>query len=120
MPTLGSIQVLEEATGEGRQELRPPVCQKRSGRPDFDVYRSRFEPLSPRLGPLVVESLPLGYKDVLWGFEELWMSGAGSAEELEVLQRHAQGCVEPARGFEDPKLPLSVPTTAILERGEPL
>jgi hypothetical protein len=29
------------------------------------VYRSRFEPLSPRLGPLwVVESLLLGYKDV--------------------------------------------------------
>jgi hypothetical protein len=26
-----------------------------------------------------------------------------------ILQRPGQGCVEPARGFEDPKLPLSVP-----------
>jgi len=64
MPTLGSIHVLDDATGEGYQELRPPVCQKRSGRPDLGVYRSRFELLSARLGPLVVESLPLGYKDV--------------------------------------------------------
>jgi hypothetical protein len=40
------------------------VCYQRSGRPDLDVYRNLFEPLSPRLGPLVVESLPLGYKDV--------------------------------------------------------
>jgi hypothetical protein len=39
------------AAREGGQELRPPVCQKRSGCPDLDVYRSQFEPLSPRLGP---------------------------------------------------------------------
>jgi len=34
------------------------------------------------------------------------MSGAGSAEEPGVLQRHVQGCVEPSGGLEDPKLPL--------------
>jgi hypothetical protein len=37
MPTLGYIHVLEDATGEGGQELTPPVCQKRSSRPDLDV-----------------------------------------------------------------------------------
>ena len=38
------------------------------------------------------------------------MFGTGSAEELGIPQRHAQGCVESARGLEDPNLPLSVPT----------
>jgi hypothetical protein len=53
-----------EEAGEGYQELRPPVCQKRCGRPDLDVYRSPFEPLGYLLGPCAVESLPLGYNDV--------------------------------------------------------
>src|SRR5215208_4236118 len=52
MPTLGSIHVLEDATGEGYQELRP-----RSDRGSLlvqtSVCRRRwFEPLSARLGPL--------------------------------------------------------------------
>jgi hypothetical protein len=38
--------------GEGCQELTPPVYQKKPGRPDLDVYRNLFEPLSSRLGPL--------------------------------------------------------------------
>jgi hypothetical protein len=38
------------------------------------------------------------------------MSGTGSAEEPENLQRHGQGCVERSRGLEDPKLPLWAPT----------
>jgi hypothetical protein len=38
------------------------------------------------------------------------MSGAGSAEELGDLQRHAQGCVQGLRGLEDPNLSLSVPS----------
>jgi membrane protein len=38
------------------------------------------------------------------------MSGAGSAEEPGILQRHGQGCVERLRGLEDPNLPLSAPT----------
>ena len=33
----------------------------------------------------------------------------GSAEEPGLLKRPGQGCVEPARGIEDPKLPLSAP-----------
>jgi hypothetical protein len=57
-----------------------------------------------------VESLPLGYKDVLGAFEDLWRSGAGSAEEPALLQRRGQGCVEPSGGLEDPKLPLAAPT----------
>ena len=36
---LGSIHVLEDTTGEGYQELTPPVCQKRSSRPDLDVCK---------------------------------------------------------------------------------
>jgi hypothetical protein len=39
------------------------------------------------------------------------MSGAGSAEEPGILQRHAQGCVEPSAGLEDPNLPLSAPSS---------
>ena len=35
------------------------------------------------------------------------MSGPGSAEELGILQRHGQGCVELSRGLEYPNLPLS-------------
>ena len=42
----------KKPAGEGCQELRPPVCQKTSSRSELDVYRSRFEQLSPRLGPL--------------------------------------------------------------------
>jgi hypothetical protein len=38
--------------GGGRQEFTAPGDNKRFGRPDLDVYRSRFEPLSPGLGPL--------------------------------------------------------------------
>jgi hypothetical protein len=38
------------------------------------------------------------------------MSGAGSAEEPGIVQRHDQGCVERLRGLEDPKLALSAPT----------
>ena len=39
------------------------------------------------------------------------MSGAGSAEEPGILQRHTQGCVEPLRGLENPNLPLSAPSS---------
>jgi hypothetical protein len=42
------------------------------------------------------------------------MSGAGSAEELSILQRHGQGCVELSGGLEDPNLPLSAPSRAQL------
>jgi hypothetical protein len=38
------------------------------------------------------------------------MSGAGSAEEPGILQRHGQECVEAQRGPEDPNLSLSNPT----------
>jgi hypothetical protein len=38
------------------------------------------------------------------------MSGAGSAEEQGILQRHGQGCVERSGGLEDPNVLLSAPT----------
>ena len=65
------------------------------GRLDLDVYRRRFEPLSPRLGPWAVDGSFVSYNGIQGGFEELWRSGAGSAEEPGILQRHNQGCVEP-------------------------
>jgi hypothetical protein len=37
--------------------------------------------------------------------------GRGSAEELGIVQRHAQGCVERLRGLVDSKLPLSALTS---------
>ena len=57
-----------------------------------------------------VEGSFVSYKGIQGGFEELWKSGAGSADELGILQRHGQGCVDPSRGPEDPTLPLSVPS----------
>jgi hypothetical protein len=57
-----------------------------------------------------VEGLLLGYKGIQGAFEELWKSGAGSAEESVILQGHGQGGVEASRGLEDPILPLSAPT----------
>ena len=47
------------------------------------------------------------------------MSGEGSAEELGILQRHGQGCVERLRGLEDPILPLSAPTGVQLTATSP-
>jgi hypothetical protein len=38
------------------------------------------------------------------------MSGTGSAEEPEVLQRPGHACVDPSRGLADPKFRLSTPT----------
>ena len=48
------------------------------------------------------------------------MSGAGSAEEPGLLQRHAQGCVECSRGLEDANLPLSAPTGVQLAPTSPM
>jgi hypothetical protein len=44
--------------------------------------------------PWVVEGLFVGYKGIQGAFEQLWRSGAGSAEESGILQRQGQGCVE--------------------------
>jgi hypothetical protein len=57
------------------------------------VYRGRFEPFSYLLGPWAVDGSFVSYKDIEGGFEELWMSGAGSTEEPGIVQRHAQGGV---------------------------
>jgi len=101
---------LRTRPGEGCQELRPPVCQKRFGRPDLDAYRSRFEPLSYLLGPWAVKCSFVSFKGIEGGFEELWRAWLRMAEESVILRRHDQGCVEVKRGLEDPKLPLSAPT----------
>jgi hypothetical protein len=74
------------------------------------VYRSRFKLLSYLLGPWAVDGSFVIYKGIEGGFEQLRMSGAGPADEAGVLQRHAQGCVEPWRRLGDPKLPLPAPT----------
>ena len=42
------------------------------------------------------------------------MSGAGSAEELGILQWLSQGCIERSQGIEGLKLPLSAPGGAQL------
>src|ERR671921_196504 len=59
---------------------------------------------------MTVDGSFVSYKRIQGGFEELWRSGVGSAEEPKFLQRHAQGCVERSRGLEDPKLPIPAPT----------
>jgi hypothetical protein len=71
--------------------------------------RRRFEPLSARLGPLGRRGSVRRLQRPSRLLEELWISGAGSAEEPEVLQRHGQGCVERSGGQEVPNLPLSAP-----------
>jgi hypothetical protein len=62
--------------------------------------------------PWVVEGLFVSYKGNQGGFEELWISGTGLVEEPAILQRHAQGCVEPLRGLEGSNVTLSAPTGA--------
>ena len=47
----GPFMFLRTRLGRGVRSYTP-VCQKRSGRPDLGVYRSRFEPLSLVLSPL--------------------------------------------------------------------
>jgi len=68
---------------------------------------------------LVVEGLHLGFNDLQGGLEGLWIPGAGSAEESGILQRHGQRRVERSRGLEDPKLPLSAPSGALLAPTSP-
>jgi hypothetical protein len=57
-----------------------------------------------------VEGSFVSYKGIQGGFEQLWKSEAGSAEEPGTIAWYCQGCVEPSRGLEDPNLPLSAPT----------
>jgi hypothetical protein len=94
----------------GRQEFMGAVEYSRSGCPDLGVHTSRFKLLSYLLGPWAVDGSFVIYKGIQGGFEELWISGAGSAEEPGLLQRHGQGCVEGLLGLEDPKLSPSVLT----------
>src|SRR5215203_5634301 len=69
--------------GGGRQEFTAPGDNKRFGRPDLDVYRSRFEPLSPGLGPLGRRGfvrrlqrpsrlLELLWNILAWGWQRNW------------------------------------------------
>ena len=55
------------------------------------------------------EGLLFGYEDIQGGFEELRIFGTDRQRNEGIPQQHAQGCVEPSRGLEDPNLPLSVP-----------
>ena len=84
---------------------------RRSGRPDLDVGRSRFGPLSARLSPLgssrVYPSATKTFKVALRSRGNLVR---GSAEKSGFLKRHGQWCVGPSLGLEDPNLPLSIPT----------
>ena len=82
----------------------PSIC------PDHGACTSRFKPLSHVLGPRALDGSFVGYKGIQGGFEQLWMSGGGSAEELGILHLPGQGCVETSRGLEDPYLPLSIPS----------
>jgi hypothetical protein len=47
-------------TGEGYQELRPPVHDERYGLPDMDVHMGRFEGRNMGLGPRVLGSPRVG------------------------------------------------------------
>jgi hypothetical protein len=50
--------------GGGVAGVHIPVCLKRPGRPDLDVYRSHFEASYFLLGPPGSERLFIGYNDV--------------------------------------------------------
>ena len=95
--------------GEGYQELTARGSVPGSGYPDLDVYRSDLSCCLTCYVLWAVDGSFVSYKGIQGGFEELWISGAGSAEEPGIVQRHGQGCVEPSRGLEDPNLPLSAP-----------
>jgi hypothetical protein len=106
---VSSPQDTDYAGARGGQEFMGAVDYTKSGCPDIDVCTSRFEPLCYLLGPWAVDGSFVSYKGIQGGFEDLWISGAGSAEEPGLLRRHDQGGVAPLRGLEDPKLPLSAP-----------
>ena len=81
--------------GEGCQEFMGAVCYQRFGCPDLGVPASRFELLSRTLGPWAVDGSFVSYKGIEGGYEELWISGVGSAEEPGIVQRHDQGVSHP-------------------------
>jgi hypothetical protein len=64
MPTLGSIHVLEDATGEGCQKLRPPVCYQRAGSLRLMRVQAVLKACSVLSGPHVRERLFFGYEGV--------------------------------------------------------
>jgi hypothetical protein len=88
----------------GRSDRGSPVVQ--------DSMRTEVG-LSRRLVHWVlraVDSSFVSFKGIQGAFAELWISRAGSVEELGILQRPGQGRVERSRGLEDPNLALSSPT----------
>ena len=84
---------------------------ERSRRPEPDARTSRFEPSSHLLGPPGRRRFVLSYKGIQGGFEQLWMSGAGSAEESWVLKRHDQECVDAS--LPPTKYPFPLPNPLI-------
>ena len=66
--------------------------------PDVDVCTSRFESLSYLSGPWAVDGSFVSYKGIQGGFEELWTSGAGSAEEPGFFSGMVKGVSDPCEG----------------------
>ena len=52
--------------------LKAPDCWTRPGRPDLDVYRSQFEPLTRVLGPSGPSRTSSALEGRLGGFEKSW------------------------------------------------
>jgi hypothetical protein len=73
------------------------VCYRRFGCLDLGVYRSRFEPLSPRLGPL-------GRREPTPGLQEHSRRLSGALERVaEDRQRNRGFFSDLVRGVSDPR-----------------
>jgi hypothetical protein len=96
-PSREAVHFLEDGTGgEGSGVKAPGLLEEvRPSRPrcvQADLNRCALcEDLR------AVDSLIRGYKGIQGGFEEQWISGAGSAKESGILQRRHQGCRALAR-----------------------
>jgi hypothetical protein len=101
---------LRTRPGRGYQELRPPVCQERSGRPEVDVCTSRFEPLSYLLSPQGRRSFVRqlqGHSRRLWRLGSIVARvGRGTGDSLAASSGVCRSLGRAWRSY----LPLSVPT----------
>ena len=92
-----SRQDTDYAGAGGGQEFGPgstiegPACL-------IQVCISYFRPLSHVQDPPGRRGYAPRLQRPSSGFKGLWISGAGSAEQQGILQRHSQGCVGPSRG----------------------
>jgi hypothetical protein len=97
---LGSIHVLENATGEGVSGVKAPRSDRRAPVGLSSVCTSRCESLPYVLSPLAFESSFVGFKDLLAYFEAPLLGvGIGIGDSSVVLPGACRDLTEPHRSL---------------------